>query len=178
MKKFRETGLGKFLSGKGFNTVMDKVGHLVPAVGLLNDVKEMVMGSPEYNILPQQDQQLFTSLHRAEMEELDKVLADRSDARKLYGNKSEMADMIAKRVINWNLPIIFALTLLLVACTIGLKDNVLLALISSSIGYVTNQLLTERQSILAFFFSSTANSKQKTELIGKLAESSNKDNNN
>lgn len=164
-KPFNQTDVGKFLKSKGFNIVMNAVGTVVPGVKLLNDVKEMVIGDPVYKSLSEEDQQTFLNLHNIEMELLDKQLADVADARDLYEKKNEMADAVARRIIKYNLPIIFLLVCVLIACTIYLKDNVLLALISSSIGGVCSQLSTERMTIVNFFFGSSAGSKEKQQII-------------
>jgi uncharacterized membrane protein len=173
MKPFKETAVGKFLSGKGFNSVINAAGSMIPGVKLLNDVKEMVMGSDEYKTLSPEDQQLFIELHRQELEELDKRLADLANARDLYSDKNVMADEVAKRIINWNLPIIATMVLILIACIIYVPEKTLLALISTAIGSVTGQLLSERQNIINFFFGSSLGSKQKTEVLNKLTDSIN-----
>lgn len=169
MKPFKDTALGKFLSGKGFNSVMETAGTFIPGVKILNEVKEMVLGSPEYDKLQPEDKQLFFELHQQEMEELDKRLADTADARKMYSGKNEMADLVSKRVVNWNLPIIAILILVLIACIVWVADKTLLALISTAIGGVTTQLLSERQTIINFFFGSSMGSKDKTDTIKQLS---------
>lgn len=174
MKPFRETKLGKFLTSKGFNAVATAAGAMIPGVSMLNDVKEMVIGSEEYKRLSPDEQQHFAALHRDAMEELDKRLADLQDARKMYTVKSEMADVVARRVMNWNLPVVALLVGALIYCTVSLSNNVLLALVSSSIGSVTTLLLSERQSIINFFFGSSSGSKKSGEVIGEIAKNLNK----
>ena len=166
-KPFKDTDVGRFLKSKGFNVVMDAIGTAVPGVTLLNDIKEMVIGDPGFKSLSPDDQQQFLSLHARAMEELDKRLADTADARDMYEKKNEMADAVARRIIKYNLIIVFGLVMVLIACTIFLKDNVLLALISSTIGGVSAQLLTERMTIVQFFFGSSAGSKEKQALLNE-----------
>jgi hypothetical protein len=163
-KPFKETVLGKFLAGKGFNTIMDVAGSLIPGVAMLDNIKDKVLGS---GLLSPEDHAEFTRLYELELQELDKRLADTADARSMYQFKNAMADVVAKRVINWNLPVVFILVAALVAATILLKDNVLLALISSAIGGVTAQLLSERLTIVNFFFGSSLGSQRKTDLLNK-----------
>jgi len=164
-KRFKETAVGKFLQSKGFDTVIDAVGTVVPGVKLLGDVKTLVMGHPAYQKLSQDEQLQFIDLHDQEIEELDKRLNDLQDARDMYEKKSEMADYIARRVTLYNLPIIFLLVIALIVCTWLLKDNVLLALISSTITGVVTYLFNERQTLITFFFGSSAGSKEKQKAI-------------
>ena len=72
-KPFKETGLGKFLSSKGFNAILDTVGAYVPVVGMLDKLKDQVMGTEEYQKLSPDDQQLFLQLHQIELDNLKEV---------------------------------------------------------------------------------------------------------
>lgn len=166
-KPFRETALGKFLGSKGLDTALNVAGNVIPGVKILDSVKDLVLADPVFKQLPPADQHEFYRLYELELQELDKRLADIANARILYEKKSAMADTVAKRVVNWNLPVVFLLVTALVACTILLKDNVLLALISSSIGGVTAQLLSERLTIVNFFFGSSLGSQRKTDMINQ-----------
>ncbi|CAN5689251.1 hypothetical protein BH11BAC1_BH11BAC1_30100 [soil metagenome] len=166
MKPFKETRVGKFLASKGFDDVLESA-KAIPFVGALDAVKDLVIGSPNYKNLSEADQQKFFELRKLDLDELDKRLADVADSRQMYTGKNGMADFVARRVINWNLPVIALLIGGLVACVICLEDKILLALISSAIGGVTAQLISERQVLINFFFGSSQGSKEKAELLQK-----------
>lgn len=93
-----------------------------------------------------------------EMAELE--LENMKSAREMYAQKSEMADLVAKSVMKWNLPLVLILVIVNVAC-IKFLDQVALALVSNVIGFVLNQLLNERTQIIGFFFGSSLGSKMK-----------------
>ena len=84
-KAFSETGVGKFLSGKGFDTILSAVGTFIPGVSLLQKVKDDVIGSPSYQSMAPADQAQFLALHEADLkaaQDMENAMyADTANAR-------------------------------------------------------------------------------------------------
>ena len=83
-KPFKETKLGKFLQSKGFNTVLDAVGNVIPGVAVLDDVKDILMGNnPDIPApsMSEEDKAYALELLKQEQAGLDSLLADVKDAR-------------------------------------------------------------------------------------------------
>ena len=83
-KPFKERKLGKFLASKGFNEILEQVGNFIPGVGVLDAIKDAVLGTetkgPEVVLTPE-DRAAFLALYQEELKELDMLLKDRADAR-------------------------------------------------------------------------------------------------
>ena len=93
---------------------------------------------------------------------------DIAGARGMYKETDhKTADIIAKKVIRWNILIAFAATILLIVCVIYIDDKVLIAIISASLSALSTALMQERQQVINFFFGSSIGSKDKTVLLGK-----------
>jgi len=87
-------------------------------------------------------------------------------AHQTYQTKNNMADTIAKQIIERNLPIIGLLVLINVLLVYFLKDNsTLIAIASNIIGITIGNLFAERQAIVNFFFGSSIGSKDKDKAI-------------
>jgi len=169
MKPFSETKVGKFLGSKGVNIVLDAAEIIgVPGAGIVNNLKDKITNHPT---LSPEDKITALSFLEEERKVFELELMDKESARNLYEKKNDMADIVVKRVVNWNLPIAAVLIFLLVYCTVVLKDNVLLALISSSIGAAIQQLFSERQTIINFFFGSSKGSKDANQALTEIAKS-------
>ncbi|MDB9980491.1 hypothetical protein OAD61_00115 [bacterium] len=93
--------------------------------------------------------------------------ADRAGAREMYKTENEMADEIAKRVIIWNLWIVFLAIVIEILVVIYMEDKTLIAIISSAIGGLVTALLQERQQVINFFFGSSIGSKNKDKQLNK-----------
>ena len=90
---------------------------------------------------------------------------DLKSAREAYKTHHEQADEVAKSIMGRNLPTVFFLVLcnilaVMYARYIDLPGE-LVAVISNLIGVVIGQLLSERQSVVGFFFGSSLGSKMK-----------------
>jgi hypothetical protein len=81
MKPLKETKLGKFLGSKGFDTVLETVGTVVPGVKVLDIVKDMVIGPGSKRVLTPEDRDEFLRLLQAEQELLETMISDTKDAR-------------------------------------------------------------------------------------------------
>jgi hypothetical protein len=101
---------------------------------------------------------------RTQVLALAKLEADKyNKAHDTYQTKNEMADNIAKRIIERNLPYIAVLVILNLVLIYYMKTEVaLLAIASNIIGITIGNLFQERQAIVNFFFGSSIGSKQKT----------------
>lgn len=81
-KPFKETKLGQFLAGKGFDKALAIAGDLIPGVAALDRIKDAVLGDPEQaDRLSAQERAQFLELYKLQLEELDKYLADAQGAR-------------------------------------------------------------------------------------------------
>ncbi len=80
MKCLKETALGKFLSSKGLDHLLQGIGDLVPGVRMLERLKNAVVSNSDQ--LNEEDKKQFLELYKLNLEELDKQLADTSNARK------------------------------------------------------------------------------------------------
>jgi len=87
---------------------------------------------------------------------------DRKDARDMYQVHHSQADVIADRIMKWNLP---AIVLLLIANAFAAhyfkNDTTLLLTIGNFIGMAIKSLFDERTNVIGFFFGSSMGSKQK-----------------
>jgi nicotinamide riboside transporter PnuC len=79
----------------------------------------------------------------------------------MYKVENVMADQIAKRVISWNLWVVFLAIAVEIIAVMYIDDKVLIAVISGAIGSFTTALLQERQQVINFFFGSSQGSKDK-----------------
>lgn len=90
-------------------------------------------------------------------------------AHTTYVTKSDMADNIAKQIIDRNLPLIGILVVINVALVYFLQDRAnLIAIASNIIGIAIGNLFSERQAIVNFFFGSSIGSKEKDNHIKEL----------
>lgn len=93
-------------------------------------------------------------------------LDDVKSARTMYSGQNEQADKIANSVIRYNLIIVAVLLSLDVIAMILLQDKpTILAMIATLFGGVMQSLISERQSVIGFFFGSSLGSKMKTDKI-------------
>lgn len=170
MKKFEDkTKFGKFLSrasSKGLN-VISAIGKAKDGdfIGAFEDVKKVLSKDP-------QNDGLLSELIKKKSEfksDYDKYLEDIKDARDMYTDTGhKMADQIAGKVINQNLPIIFSLIIINVLSVWLLKgQGEIIAIVSNFIGIAIGHLFNERQSIINFFFGSSRGSKDKSKLLNK-----------
>ena len=79
MKPLKETNLGKFLSSKGLDHLLQGIGDVVPGVRVLDRLKDAVLGTNGH--LSEDDKKQFIEAYKLNLEELDKQLADTSNAR-------------------------------------------------------------------------------------------------
>lgn len=161
-KSFRDTKVGSFLS-KVAPTVLDVVGDSIPGGKI---IKSLIDNSG-VELSVTQETELNNALKEYELQEYQMLLDDRANARAMYISKSAKADDIANSIMKWNLPMILGLVILNVVATIYL-DKALLAIVANVIGFVLNALITERSTLIQFFFGSSEGSKQKDVKLGTI----------
>ena len=146
------TRVGSFLSkikGVVLPTVLDAVGlgDIAGALGIINK-------SHSNAGLTNEEVDEFIRLY-----ELD--LKDLAGARDMYKSTDhEVADFVAKRVINYNLWVVLVSIVLEVTSVIYIEDKVLIAIISGAVGSFATSLLQERQQVIGFFFGASRVSNQ------------------
>ena len=156
-EKTGKTRVGAFLQ-KVAPEILDKVGAILPSNGALGIVKNLI--EADGKLTPEEKTKAL------ELIQLD--IQDLKDARSMYkSGKTQMADKIADRVINFNLWVVLFSIIIEILSVIYINDKVLIAIISGAIGGVTTALLQERQQVINFFFGSSIGSKEKNNLIAK-----------
>lgn len=157
-KSFKDTKVGGLLS-KLAPTVLDVVGDTIPG----GKVIKSLLSSSNVELTVSEEAELDKAIKEYELQEYQMLLDDRANARSMYISKSAKADDIANSIMKWNLPMILGLVVLNIAATLYL-DKALLAIVANVIGFVLNALITERSTIIQFFFGSSDGSKQKDKL--------------
>lgn len=154
------TRVGNWLREIGRSDILEKAISIVGDVAtgdVLGAVKTLI--DKDEGITPEQQEQAYNLI------ELD--YQDRASAREMYKDENQMADEIAKRVIVWNLWIVFLAIVIEILVVIYMQDKTLIAIISSAIGGLTTALLQERQQVINFFFGSSIGSKNKDKQLNK-----------
>lgn len=179
-KPFSETKFGKF-ANKVTGLLPDLAGDVLqiatspnPIGASVNVLKEKLLGA-QSNASPEQSEkidELVAELERDRMEWEKEIFAleveDKKSARVMYIQKSDQADDIATNVMSRNLPAIGVLILVEILSIIYLRERVeVIAIISTAIGAITQALITERLTVVQFFFGSSKGSKDKEKGNGK-----------
>ncbi|NOT76427.1 MAG: hypothetical protein HOP08_15980 [Cyclobacteriaceae bacterium] len=79
MKPLKETDIGKFLSGKGLDHLLQGIGDMIPGIRTLERLKDVVLGNNSK--LTEDDKKQFMEIYKLNLEELDKRLTDVANAR-------------------------------------------------------------------------------------------------
>jgi hypothetical protein len=79
MKPLKDTNLGKFLSSKGMDHLLQGLGEFVPGVRALERLKDAVLGAD--SPLTEDEKKQFLDIYKLHLDELDKQLADTASAR-------------------------------------------------------------------------------------------------
>lgn len=111
MKPLKETRIGKFLSGKGLDHLLEGVGDLVPGAKILDRIKDAVLGDDDR--LNDEERKEFMEIYRLNLEELDKELANTAGAR-----AREQDFVKATGHIDWFMTIFGSVILLCFAYTV------------------------------------------------------------
>ena len=154
-KKFKETKVGQWLASKA-PRILDSIGDVFPPAKLLS---KLVGSDPDVSLADQLEfDRLLADTYEKEMAY---HLENTKSARKNYQLSREMTDWIARRIMNWNLPMLGLLVAANIAC-VHFFDSVALALVSNVIGMVMQQLINERTTLMNFFLGSSKGSQDKT----------------
>lgn len=151
--------IANWIGGDKAEDAASKISEIAKTVTGLsnpNDAKDMILNDPEAKLK-------FMSAVEDNRFELDRIyLADRSNAREMYGEHNKQADLIANKITIWNIP--YVITMVIVNCLVVyfLKEDVaLVAIASNVIGMVIKSLLDQMQSVTGFYFGSSMGSKSK-----------------
>lgn len=91
------------------------------------------------------------------------AFADKADARAMYRERCKMADVIASRVMNWNLPALILLAAANIPVAIYVDNAGSAQLLGNLLGAACQHLWQERRTIIEFFFGAGLGSEQSAE---------------
>lgn len=163
-KPFSETRVGKFLASKGFDQALEAA-KVIPFVGALDAIKDLVVGSTDYARLTPEDQQRFLELRKLDIQELDAVLADTANAR---GREIEITKS-GKNYLQNILAILGVATFIFIVLYVlikGLKD--VPTEVNLLIGTVIGAAIGTYKDIYGYYFGSSRSSGEKDKTISKL----------
>ncbi len=152
----------------------DKIGDWIDgktggAASKVVEIAGAVMGGKPVNTMtPAQATEIKNRLLDAESEIRQLAAQDRADARQMYRETDhKMADIIADRIIKYNLPMVAALVVCNLAALVYIDDAVIGVAIGNVIGGSITYLWQERRTVIEFFFGSSQGSKDKTQAMTK-----------
>ena len=161
-KKFKDSKLFKTIkevAPQVLDTVTDIAADVYPPLGAVNDLVDKALGVAQEE--ENEDAMYELQYQRGEyMKELELYYADLHSARDMYKEKSDMADSVAKKIIDWNLWILLALVVIQVL-VIMFVDGQIAAVVTGVVGTITGALINERNTVVNFFFGSSQGSKDK-----------------
>lgn len=161
-KKFKDSKLFKTIkevAPQVLDTVTDIAADVYPPLGAVNELVDKALGVAQDE--ENEDAIYELQYERGEyMKELELYYADLDSARDMYKEKSDMADSVAKKIIDWNLWILLALVVIQVL-VIMFVDGQIAAVVTGVVGTITGALINERNTVVNFFFGSSQGSKDK-----------------
>lgn len=161
-KKFKDSKLFKTIkevAPQVLDTVTDIAADVYPPLGAVNNLVDKALGVAQDE--ENEDAIYELQYQRGEyMKELELYYADLDSARDMYKEKSDMADSVAKKIIDWNLWILLALVVIQVL-VIMFVDGQIAAVVTGVVGTITGALINERNTVVNFFFGSSQGSKDK-----------------
>jgi hypothetical protein len=161
-KKFKDSKLFKTIkevAPQVLDTVTDIAADVYPPLGAVNELVDKALGVAQDE--ENEDAMYELQYERGEyMKELELYYADLDSARDMYKEKSDMADSVAKKIIDWNLWILLALVVIQVL-VIMFVDGQIAAVVTGVVGTITGALINERNTVVNFFFGSSQGSKDK-----------------
>lgn len=87
--------------------------------------------------------------------------ADRHSAREMYKVHNAASDRIAGHIMKYNLWVVFLLVATNILAMIYVPDPIIVGTLGTTVGFVINALLKERQDVTGFHFGSSTGSKLK-----------------
>jgi hypothetical protein len=166
-KKFKDSKLFqtiKNVAPEVLDTVTDIAADVYPPLGVVNNLVDKALGVAQDK---EDDDAVYElQLERGEyMKQLELYYADLHSARDMYKEKSDMADDIAEKIINWNLWLLLVLVIVQVL-VIMFVDGQIAAVVTGVVGTITGALINERNTVVNFFFGSSKGSKDKDKKDG------------
>lgn len=145
------TGGNKSLLGRAIDAA-----KVITGMDNETDAVEALKADPEK--MYQYQMALLADKHIPDRLDLENV----KDARDMYKEVNhDRADAIADHVMTWNLPIIVVMVILNILVVTFIEGGALIAIASNFIGMAMKQLMSERQTVMNFFFGSSMGSKDK-----------------
>ncbi len=160
-KPLKETKVGKFLASKGFDAALGTLGNFVPAVAILDQLKDMVLGDSKH-VLSAPDKEKFLELLKLEQQELDSRLADVANAR------TRQVDIMKAGGKDWLHGVVVIFVLSLFALMV-LKKLFFASLTCEPMIELETTVRDIFFMVAAYYFGSSKGSRQKTELLAKNA---------
>jgi hypothetical protein len=160
MKKLKETDVGKFLSSKGLDNLLEEIGNFVPGVKILDRLKDLVLGNKS---ISEEDKKQFIEIYKLHLEELDKQLADTANAR-----IREREFVAAAGHIDWFMTVFGVIILICFVFTVVISTT-------GSIPVDMREIFIESRAavrdivlaIAAYYWGSSAGSRMKEMKLGK-----------
>jgi hypothetical protein len=161
-KPFKDSalfGIIKSVAPEVLDGATDLVATAFPALAPVNNLVDKALGVAKKNKDHDATAKLMAS-RDSYMEELELYYQDLDSARNMYKEKSDMADSVAKKIIDWNLWILLGLVIIQVL-VIMYVDGQVAAVVTGVVGTITGALINERNTVVNFFFGSSKGSKDK-----------------
>jgi hypothetical protein len=161
-KKFKDTAVFKAIKSiapEVLDTVTDVAAAVYPPLGVVNTLVDKALGVAKDKDMPG-GAAILHAANEDYQKELELYYQDLASARDMYKEKSDMADSVAKKIIDWNLWIMLALVIVQVL-VIMFVDGQVAAVVTGVVGTITGALINERNTVVNFFFGSSMGSKDK-----------------
>ncbi len=166
-KPFKETKLGKFLTGEGAGNLLNTIGQVATGnwIGAAGSIKDMITNSTE--LTPEKKELALAALNQ-DLEMMRLELEDRKDARsrEVQINQSAEASWLSKNTgsIIALIFTVFACTLYILVLTGNLKasENITFSVVSSVTGIA--------MLIIGYYFGSSRSSAMKDQAINNLSK--------
>jgi hypothetical protein len=166
-KPFKETKVGKFLSGEGASNLLNTIGQVATGnwIGAAGSISDMIQGSTE---LTPEKKELALQYLAQDLEAMKLEIEDRKDARsrEVLINQAEGSSWLSK-----NTGSIIALTFTLFTCILFIlvltgnikpSENITFTIVSS----VTNIFML----VCGYYFGSSRSSQAKDGTIARLTQ--------
>jgi hypothetical protein len=166
-KPFKETKVGKFLTGEGAGNLLNTIGQVATGnwIGAVDSITDMIQGSTE---LTAEKKELALQYLAQDLEAFKLEVEDRKDARsrEVLINQSESSSWLAKNTIS-----IIAIMFTLFTCTLYIlvlagnlksSDNITFSVVSSVTGIT--------MLIMGYYFGSSRSSQAKDSTIANLTK--------
>ena len=166
-KPFKDTKLGKFLTGEGAGQLLNTVGSIATGnwIGAAGEIKNLIKGSSE---LTAEQKELALKVFEQDIEAFKVEVEDRKNARdkEVAVNASEYSSWLTKNIASLIalLFTIFTCTLFILVLTGNIKpsENITFSVVTS----VTNIFML----IAGYYFGSSRSSQSKDRTINELLQ--------